>query len=248
MKKLLMAVSIALFTMVSCSDDDNNTEQPVANETILLKKTITSTTNTQQGVRVARYYYNEGNKLTRIAYSNGTSEVVTYEGDYIVQWDKFTANTLTQHTVYDYNDNGQLAAMTTVTNNNVTTTYNYTYNADQTISFSKESTNTTAIENGTYHYSKLILPDGAGGTYGDVNDIDDKNNPLKNVAGLHRIYFTFPGNRINFINNVTAVHRIQNDLYVDTTSRTTYVYDENDFPVASERTPGYTITTQYFYE
>lgn len=246
---MLMMAAVVIFTMTSCSDDDP--AEPVQDTTsdtmILLKRTVVSTTNPDVGVRVARYYY-DGNKLTDIAYSNGNSEEIAYEGDFITRWDKFTGSILTENIVYEYDAQGQLISDRHELSTNVVYTNHYVHNADQTISYTRESSDTPVIQTGQYDYQTTVFPNQSGGTSGYVVDIDDKNNPVKNVAGLHRIYFTMDRYATNTANNVTAIHNINNGVYVNTRSRTTYIYNENNYPVASERTEGFKVTTQYFYE
>lgn len=248
MKKFFAMAAIALFTITSCSDDDSGTANN--NNTtgnVLLKKTVTTDVD---GTVTSVYSY-DGNKLTGIANSDGTSEVITYTGDLITEWKMYDGTTLDGKSTYEYNNAGHLVKETEIFQG-TQYIYNYTHNGDGTISYSMTESSLPGTQTGKYYADRMVIYGGPTGGNWYYNTFDTKNNPRKNITGFNKIFFTFNGDGLNPNNNVTSVKRYgDNDVYINTLYSTVFTYNNSDYPATSVETDHDSNTTsnvQYFYE
>lgn len=239
MKKLLTIAAFALFTMTSCSgDDDSNNSNSNA---VLVTKTVE--TDAFGDDYVSDYFY-EGTKVTKITHNDGSKQVFTYDGDKLTAIKHYVDADLEQEDKFTYNNAGQLATF-------VSLDYDFedaekavfTYNTDGTVSVSAfsgnltsqtdlEYTGTMTIQNGNI---TSLSSEGLTATY----TYDNKKNPFVNVTSYSTlIYAYFEG----------GVNNILSSTFFGETTTYTYQYNSAGYPVtATEEFDGDEYTTTFTY-
>lgn len=245
MKKIFALAAIALFTITSCSDDSSSsTDNPNTNtDNVLLKKMVEVS---DEGTTTINYNYS-GNKLTGITYSDGRYETITYTGDLITLWKIYDENdVVTEQYEYEY------------TNGILTTekiyqfewsqqpgVRDYTYNPNGTISFFSQG-----MDAGEHTPDRMTLFN-TNFNVSYVSTYDNKNNPLKNITGITKIYFSVIGGGTNYLNNVLTDTRVIPNDPDDLLDSYVYTYNSQNYPVSAVMTnheDNEVTNIQYFYE
>jgi len=257
MKKLLTMAAIALFTMTSCSEDDATpTDNTNPSNAVLVKKIVTTG---PEGVLTALYSYN-GTKLSEINYSDGSREIITYQGDLIKTWKTYDAdNTNTYEGTFSY-ENGELRESVSIFDNDgIVATKTYTDNGDGTISCLKTYSDTNLIWNYEFYptkYSYLVpsfFGEGSNLTW-YYFEFDNKNSPYANIIGYGKIVHETDFNPLQAEHNITGETWASADGAFTGQSRTsTYTYNSQDYPVTEHRVDSDIngddqSDIQYFYE
>lgn len=248
MKKLLYLFSASLLVLASCSKDDNNTPDPTTST--LVKKVVY--TDIDGSIDTNQYTY-DGNKIVSIVSSDGSKTNYTYTGNVITKIVNTDEKGFLDSTYeYTYNNDKLTTSLSVVVDldNNYKTTY--TYNADGTVSFSKNKINKTtgevivgySVGKYTFNGGNLIKNEYTteGDKYLDTFDFDAKNNPLKNVAGMSLL--------LDDAEDVVSVNNIVKYTYSGTSDTCVFTYDANGFPIEAK---GYDSegklngNTKYFY-
>ena len=252
MKKLFLAL-LALF-LISCSSSDSSSNS-VTTDSVLIKKTIQTTTGSTENPIINNFTYN-GNKLNTITSNEGMIQKFFYTGDLITRLEWYVDNSgIAIVFVYTYNDNGKLTNMTR-TDNLVSQAFRiaYTHNADGTITLNQYSridnspeefdglskyfmTSTNEIERKEdYNAAKTLVTNTTTFIY------DAKNNPFKNILGWNKLLLESGG----FYTNVTSI------VDINGTQTSSYQYNDHDFPILGTQSfsgnPTASIVKEYIYE
>ncbi|KAF2519600.1 hypothetical protein E0W68_04450 [Flavobacterium salilacus subsp. salilacus] len=261
MKKVLTLAAIALFTMTSCSSDDDS---PVTNpdeNVVLLKKRIS--TDDIEGTITTLFNY-DGNKLTSMVYDDGLIIEFTYDGDKVVEERILYNGELDEKGIYTYSgDNLVLYERYSYDINDEVYEYvkkEYEHNSNGTIDISiyqaeNETEPLTLQDSGllTFENGNLI-------SYTECNQpqswtYDDKNSPFKNIASFNNImilpdiFDSGDGGGQNNPLNWTVYHSSGTENFHTTY---TYTYNSDGYPLteifAYDDSPIPTNSHQYFYE
>jgi hypothetical protein len=253
MKKILAMAAIALF-MVSCSDDDSNSNQA---DTKLTKVVTTDS----DGALTSTLTYN-GNKLTEINSTDGEKSTFTYDGNLITEWKTFDAdNQLISKDTYEYNSQNQLITYYEFyydadgTEGYKTT---YVYNSNGSIAFTEYSGDVDDLNSFTEQTSTGVITDTTLTTTYDMGEdtetvtytFDGKNSPVKNITGMDKIGFagTYGTKKFNKENVVSQSYSYNGSAAV-IESTTVYTYNSASFPLTETMTDDSgTSTTTYTYE
>lgn len=201
--KKTAALLFTFFILVSCSGDDQASEQFTG---VLVKKIIAtdgSSTHTTE-------YTYDGNKFNTITHDGGYTIKHTYSGDLIVSVRQFQSPSfMSLETTFQYDSGNRVIKATSYdVMNGYTDVLNYTYNNDNTISYTAYDGSATP----TGITGKIYL-NAAGETiktenfyqgtltYTYLATYDTNNSPLKNIAGYSKIPYN-PGKYNNAITNV----------------------------------------------
>lgn len=249
MKKLSIAFSLLVLILSSCSSSDKETSV----SDLLVKSTVV-TTSTEV---VNSLYAYDGKKLVGVVSDNGSSVAYTYTGDLITKTENFTDNVLVSSNTYEYDSSNNLTVSTLeIVEPAFIVKRNYFYNLDGTVSVSEVTGATLAAlapsktENIYFLDNSInkveITNDGSPTIDVTINlSYDTKNNPFKNVLGFDKLMMVESSSNNNLQYEVL-------DVVLGTTNYTSsYVYDANDFPIASLRSAGSSasnVTTEFFYE
>lgn len=246
MKKILCLFSaLTLVLISSCSSDDSSSN---SSEGVLLKKRIQTGSDPEENLTI-NYTY-DGNKLISIIDNTKVLNVyLTYTGDLITKLEyKYANGTIEQSQSYAYNSDGKVVTFIRVEpEDGLGSKEVYTYNADGSVN----------VKNYSGDEISQTVFDGEGKvTYvnGEISEItstsgehhkytyDTKNNPLKNVLGWDKIAFT-DGEAYGILHNLLT-DSVDNELW----SNSTFIYNENGYPVKEVNTGTDTFgTTEYFY-
>ncbi|WP_309642639.1 hypothetical protein [Flavobacterium sp.] len=256
MKKLSALVLLVLFAVSCSSSDSDATSNPTNTDSILLRRTIQTTSGSTDGAYINDFTYN-GNKLNTITSNNGLIEKYFYTGDLITRMEWTVDNSgIPIVYVYSYNNNGQLVNMTK-TDNLVDQEFRiaYSYNSDGTITLNQYSRTDNSPEefdnqnkyymNGNNDIERIedYNPSGTQITQTTTFVYDTKNSPFKNILGWSKLLFATGGSHTNVTSMVSSI---------EGTQTSTYQYNINDFPIARSRSyswnPGVTDTFEYIYE
>lgn len=262
MKKIIALVTVALFTMTSCSSD-NDSQNKIDESSILLKKSITTYAD---GTSVTADYSYNGKYLTNIAYSDGKSEKYNYSaesgGELLSEIKVFENNTLITTKTLEYLYNRKLRKVVTTRegHEDIRDFYTYKENYDGTITIFI-STNDIFLDNDNREESgKLELTmnginiseiqamggfDNALVIYNEVFIYDVKNAPFRNMKVNDILCLA---TRNGGANNIMSYYR--GGSGINDNISTFYIYNENDFPIKSTQTLSNAeiVTTEYFYE
>lgn len=242
--------------LASCSSDDATSIEEILPMTVHLTKTI----ETDQDGSLTTVYTYDGNKIKETIDSDGYKMVFTYTGDLItraVEYDDEGA--IYGDDVYVYNAQGQLI-QNFYSSEGYKDKYDYTHNADGTISVAKYTTahnsdvyvlsyNGKIFSNKVEEYVAAIAGSPAF-TATHTFTYDDKNNPMVNITGFDKLAFLGDRSATNYTNNVIK------EVYTTSTnlnqpmSTSVYSYTDANFPATSVETyvdNGETVSTQYFY-
>lgn len=275
MKKTITLLSVFLLTIVSCTKDDDTSQNQ--QKTILLNKIITTDgSNTQTGIITY-----DGNKISEITYSHDQKYIYTYTGDQITKVTNYEGTTMVGTIDYTYENNNLRSSIQNYINKSAGVTTNhklrtvYTHNSDGTIIGERYSTDPkTAIETKTnssiYTFANgNLIKEISTYTYfiGTTNittketsvyEYDNKKNPSSNILGLNKIEFSDTSSSNNIIkrtiNSESTTDGIHFTAQPDQTRNYILSYDTNSFlkerkynDINSNNTTT-TFTTQYFYE
>ncbi|HSD14890.1 MAG TPA: hypothetical protein VLB74_09605 [Flavobacterium sp.] len=266
MKKFLYVFSALALLFASCSSDsDSDNTADNSSSATLIKKIIYSSENADPGDyynSTILYSYN-GTKLTRADYSVGGYAMYYYTGDLITKIEYYTdLNTLIYQDLFEYNETDALVVYKKRDDETERTT-TYTYNADNTVSFTRETEDLIGNANYATYTGTLQLQDGevveksmSGGVinYTRVSSFDGKNSPFKNVTGFSKIAFEVAGEYESFGRSQNRIsYALSSNEAV--TDNTTYVYNATNYPISSvlnSDSDGMgsqdVINAQYFYE
>ncbi|MFL9845087.1 hypothetical protein [Flavobacterium rhizosphaerae] len=252
MKKLWLFILAGTFA-VACSDDDYGYKDNSGNEnsaTLLRKKVETA----PDGTQITTNYQYDGNKLTTVTRSNGTSESYSYvnmdylseiryyENGALVRKDAFLYGTgsFTDHITFSYdidNPANNTAIRSSYAWNGTTVTVTE-YKGDD--SSQTENIGTVTLTVTSNNNVVKFQSENKTISYG----FDYQNAPLKemSVYGL-LIYADYKGGT----NNITSVETTQNGTVSH--SYNTYTYNNKDYPLTQTHTEpdGSVYTTEYFY-
>jgi len=257
MKKTIFSIfAFALFSLVSCTGDDDVTTDSGTTSDVLVKRIIRSQEDPDGFNDIITYTY-DGNKLLEGNYLDGTKEKYYYTGDLITKIEYFVDSELEYQEVFAYDSNGRLAEykfedLVDDSEEN----FLFAYNANNTITETfyvgtTPQTRTITVEND--EISKIVQNGVGGKTY--KYSYDTKNSPFKNVTGYAKIAYAFAGDfELEGRNHNIALIRNETDSFDYTVN--TYVYNSNDYPTRvvseaalfDEADDVETLTVQYFYE
>jgi len=260
MKKIVCALSLCL-ALISCSGDDSvaNVENPSATGIHLIKTIETS----DAGSVTTVYTYN-GDKVTGYTDSDGYRMVFTYTGDLMTKWEEYDEDdVLSGVDTFTYNEQGQLVKHI-YDFEGYKDKYEYTHNADGTISVKHF---TTGLNSDVYTFSHdgKIYDNKVEENVAAAGDIpahidthtytyDNKNNPMVNVTGFDKIAFLGDRSAKNFANNETSNTHTNSRGLVQPMTTTAYTYNAANFPLTEIETnvdspnPEINSSRQYFYE
>lgn len=226
MKKIYI-LAIAFFFLQSCSSGDNTSSNNSSNsnEEVLLKRSL------DEGIN--EYIYENGNKLSKIVHGMGGYDKFTYSGNLItkVEWvdDKGVIGVIS---TYSYNTNNKLIERREYTAQSLESVSQYIYNSDGTVTINSKSRRSS---NGVDSWNESIdknyfdkdgnlikTEDGYGTT---LFFYDNKNWPLKNVAGVYILYQSK--------NNI--IKETHSNTYGNSNTTWTYEYNNLNYPVSGTR-------------
>ena len=243
--------AIALFTLTSCSDDDNDStnNNPDAN-LVLPKKMIV---NAFGETTTVTYTYN-GNRLMTATGTDGYLEQYTYNGDKIVerkitydgildQKDVYTydGENLTKFEMHFFDDEGTEESV----DRNV-----YVYNSNGTITVSMYSSylggDFTMYETGIATITNGNLVSYVTDNSEQIYTFDDKNAVTKNLASEYYMTLAFlEGGKNNILSYTSSTNGEE-----DYSSTSVFTYNSDNYPATesvssdSELNESY----QYYYE
>ena len=250
MKKVGLAFSLLVLILSSCSSSDSET---TSTSDLLVKKAIVTTA---EGSLITLYSY-DGKKITGSTSNDVSLNDYTYTGDLITTIKHVINGVVSNITSYEYNSSNQL--ITSISEESEpaeVTKKTYVYNVDGTISVTvlKGETEDDLVPFNTQNIyfidnsiNKIEITNAGSAAINRIINLayDAKNNPFKNVIGYDKLLLV----ERSLNNNVE--YRIVNTPGVTTNYISTYVYDTNDFPLASLKSAGSTasnVTTEFFYE
>lgn len=254
MKRIITLLSVfALFVSSCSSSDETPVETPVDVNSILLKKSIF---DDGTDVVTAIYEYN-GNKISKVTYSNNSKSIYTYTGNLITKKEHFNGTILdyTENFTYDSNNN-----LITYTDISATSGYKETYvhNSNGEISYNAFTGNavsqTTPANSGVFSMqngeviSKTVVVGGNTSTYNYV--YESKNGFFKNVLNFNKISFRDDyldaGNQKVRYKTTFTNPSFPSSNYTQTLSHT---YDFNNFPITENKVVNGIPqeTTKFFY-
>ncbi|WP_298221132.1 hypothetical protein [Flavobacterium sp.] len=253
MKKLLILL-LMTFLFYSCSSDSSSDSNPVATDSILIRRTIQTTSGSSQNAIINDFAYT-GNKLNTITNSEGLVQKYFYTGDVITRMEWYVDNSGIP-IIYDYTyTNGKLATMKK-TDNLVDQEFRivYTYNNDGTITTNNYSRTDNSGEEfdgqskyfmtTTNEIQRIEDYNTAGTQIASTSTFvyDAKNNPFKNILGWGKLLIPGAGFYANVTSSVTNFG----------TQSATFQYNADNFPTTEVRSysgnPGTTINLTFIYE
>lgn len=243
MKKLLSLLSVVLLVFVSCSDNDNDSPDP-----ILLKKV----NYTRNGVLSSENIIYDGNKIVSNSFTTGTIFKYTYADNVIAKIVQINNGTsITTDYIYA---NGKLAAYVEKNDDNTYYKMQYTYNDDGTVSYQQfTGVTATSIDQKTETAGKYTFKDGnlikdETSTGYIAYEYDTKINPFNNILGFNLL---INEQQSHTNNRIKQTHASGSGDNITINSTTTYMfkYDENNFPSEMTESNGSNTiqTVQYFY-
>lgn len=241
MKKIYTLLVIAVFMMVSCSD---NSGAPIE-ESVDLVQTTTETNSADGSVLTTTYTY-EGDKVVTTQLSDGTTGFWYYNDDLLTLIKYYDGTELKTEDVFEYSDSLLATHYKRQIIDNYVDKTTYTHNDDGTISTANFSgdlvdqtteggTGVITISNGNIIQYAFTLN---GTTTVNNFTFDDKNSPFKNRFGQDVLNMIVPAGGVNNIlssfegnNSYTLSHTYNEDdyptqtVYLDAQGNTTKTID-----------------------
>jgi len=227
MKNPLFIFCFTFLALFSCSSDNDSDGNNSDNDTILLRKIVSSDGTFQE-------FFYTGNKLDRIIFDDGNYDEYTYSGNYITSIQEFNSNgqSTGNWDIIEY-VNGKISRVETYSNNELVEVRNISYNDSQIITFGDQNEDTN------YWLSSIDVNDNVfkvekyenSQVFGtDILTYDNKNNPFKNVQGfgLFGLYESYNNN----ILTENANYDLPVGNYTNNITRS-YEYNEQNYPVSS---------------
>lgn len=248
MKKILLLLAVALFTIVSCTNDDSwedNQSGGGAGGTALVNRAIE--TYNDGTVIISEFSYQEGTaKIANITYSDTVYDAVTYNGDLIQKIEKFRNDTLIGQKDFEYNTENQLIQYTYKDLDSVyAERIVYTHNGDSPVSFEKFSgtpdDQSTPMATGSITFTNNNITQYTYTLAGETTPVvttytfDDKNSAYKNITG-YSVFYLIEGKGGD--NNILT-RTVDTEVY---TSVVTYL--AIDYPETSSETSAATDTLE----
>jgi hypothetical protein len=225
MRKLIYLFSIVFFILQACSSGDSSESINNSNEAVLLKRSL------DEGIN--EYIYQNGNKLSKIVYGMGGYDKFTYSGNLItkVEWvnDKGVVDAIT---TYSYNSNNKLIEMREYSSQSLEHVSQYAYNSDGTVTINSRSRGSSNGVDQWYENIDKNYFDKAGNLIKMENEYettlfyyDNKNWPLKNVAGIYVLYQS----------NNNIIRETRTSTYGSSNTTWTYDYNSMNYPISGTR-------------
>lgn len=253
MKKIIFLLCAVSLVLSSCSGDETSAETPVDVNSVFLKKSIF---DDGTDVVTAIYEYN-GNKISKITYSNNNKSIYTYTGDLITKKEHYNGSVLDYTENFTYDSNNNLIIYTDIS---ATSGYKETYvhNSNGQISYNAFTgnavTQTTPVNNGIYVIengevvSNTVVVGGNTSTYNYT--YESKNGFFRNVLNFNKISFRDDymdaGNQKVRIGTTFANPSFPSSNYTQTL---THTYNSNNFPITETVTVNGSTDSmnQFFY-
>ena len=257
MKKIIVLLSVFIFIISSCSNDDKvvPNQEILSQEGTLIKKII------QSNGLVIDYTYN-GNKIIQINYNNGMKLVYQYSGNLISKHFLYFGNVLNEKYDYQYDTDEKLTSKIRYAySNNSAYKTEYTYDVDGNILLKGYSGNFTSQAT-LYNDRKIFFhPNGNVDkieTYKEVNGIDhiqtsvftfdEKNNFEKSILGFNKINDWEFGGVQGAVHNKLSENFSTTENSSTTNTQTTYQYNLAEFPKSLSTNFPTRITAQLYYQ
>lgn len=274
MKKIFFYfLSVPLFTLVSCSNDNKSVPSKEQNKDVVPKIITYKSEGTGNVTQENTIVYN-GKKIVSVSspsFRNILKTVFTYTGDLITKTEDFDGDQLRFTVKYVYANGKLKEVFFSRVDDPVGQEFNYknvfTHHANGTISYQSFKYNalTTPIDGEyvmTYNNGNLVkVAMGTAPNYHDVCEYkyDNKNNPLKNITGLNLLLLngslitnhdqTFRDLGITDFGNNNVIQKKYNaesaSGVVTITDDFIYTYDSKGFPLT--RTTGNSHIMSYTY-
>ena len=239
MKKILCLFSALTLVLTSCSSDDENAS---AEENLLLPKTEKYSYSSNPDENSTVTYKYDGNKIVSLTYDGEEQTMFTYTGDLItkaVYVESYEEGTRTRITTFTYENNKLKSSLQTNSENAVSITKTYTYNANGTIS-RVSVVNDPVTKKESVNSSSILTLDANGNitkvevnNFSDTFEYDTKYNPFKNILGYTSLLDSDIFDReVNSINNMTKVTERTDGVVVGTTTHTN-TYNSDNYLIKS---------------
>jgi hypothetical protein len=250
MKKILLLITMATLS-ASCSDDLNSGNIGGDNDSYILPKKQVDTA--ADGSSLTSTYSYNGNKLTSIAYSDGTNEAYTYTENYITEIRHYENGGLVEKEVFTYGTSGLASHISYFydlanPSNNNAVKYEYTYSGTG-ITVNKftgdDSSQTTAAGTATLVISSNgNITQYQSGTTTIAYSFDLNSSPVREIAGYQAVV---QASLEGGANNIVTMQVNNNGTIAN--SLNTYVYNPVNYPVSATHTAadGSVSTTAYTY-
>lgn len=253
MKKIMIALGLAMLFLNACSKSDTPDQTPVDVNAVFLKKVVYN-----DGVSsVTSNYAYSNNKITSITYSNNEKSIYTYTGNLITKNEHYLGTTLDYTENFTYDSNNNLVTYTEISgasgyketyvhNTNGTISY-ATYSGNNVSQTTLGSTGLFTMQNGEV-ISKTVVSGANTATYNYTYDA--KYCPFKNVLGFDKIVFR--DDYLEFGNQKNRLgYTYSNPAFPSSNKTVTvaYTYNADNFPTNSTTTNNGSIdaTIQYSY-
>jgi len=203
MKKLALFFVLAM--AVGCTTDDTENVP----QGMLARKVVREFTGQQY---TTRYYYT-GHKLERTESSNNTREFYYYDGDLIVNIKRYDDTNLEVESQFQYDATDRLVMRREINDDNTQWRYDYTYNADGTVTVTPHWTSADGVEY-AHDPSQYFFENGevshitstsADGTFTVAYTYDDKLVPEHGIVGLDKIRMFEPDAYKGIYHNIVTV-------------------------------------------
>ncbi|HSD15223.1 MAG TPA: hypothetical protein VLB74_11290 [Flavobacterium sp.] len=261
MKKILLFLVFSAFFFSSCSNDEaaqSATEQFTTNGT-KLRKYVEKFPN--GSIILGIEYEYEGDKLSRIIWSNGQIRRFYYTNDLITKTEEYGGNVIGQTTYFSYFPDGRMSGIVQHRNDGFSGRAEYLYNADNTVTVNnyRGDVESQDVFGGSY---KFFLEDGVivkkvnsflspMGTRTWTSDYtyDDKPNPLNAILGFGKLCFYEDIQLVGLHNVVKTVNSRSESEAIGILDKT-YTYNDYGFPIKSTvvSSGGTGGTEEYYYE
>ncbi len=253
MKKNILLLLVAFGLLVGCSSEDN----AASSTGDKLQRAVFKDNN--GNVILTQSYEYSGEKLSRIVFSSGNYNAVFYTDDFITRIESFSNNALSSTATIQYNSDGKISSMITLSGSNGYKT-TYTYNNDDTVDV-LEYTGDLSSQNTLTKTHKAFLENdimvkretygtgaNSGITYTRDYSYDTENNPMHAILGYGRLNFFEIGSVVT-PNNLTEIVYSQSDSTQTSTTTTSYTYNSQNFPTSSAEAVDGTLikTVDYIY-
>lgn len=225
MKKLIYLLSISFLLLQSCSSSDSPSGADNSYEGVLLKRSL--------GDDVNEYIYENGNKLSKIVYGLDGFDKFTYSGNLITKIESVDDKGLIGViTTFSYNSNNKLIETREYTAQSLESVSQFTYNSDGTVTINSRSRGSSNGVDQWYENINKYYFDKAGNLIKMENEYvttliyyDNKNWPLKNVAGIHALYQS----------NNNRIRELRTSTYGSSNTIWTYDYNSMNYPISGTR-------------
>lgn len=262
MKKIIFLLSVSLFSLVSCSKDDEVATAASMDGLVLLHQTITTFDDPASIPEIENYTYS-GNHIVSIGDNLGFERKdYTYVGELISKVDHYFMGALDHTDYFQYNSNNLLSSYISHTPQPLPLTgigakEVYVYNTDGTISFTHYSGDMVAQTTQEYtgkiffsndEISKIQTYTGSSTTE-NIYAYDAKKNTMKNVTGYRKIsFYTHAAEGV--VHNITSDIENTTGPSSTTTTLTNFTYNTAFYPLTSTQTEdgvNQDGLTQYIY-